>query len=445
VSTVSGYHNAIVTTEVTDYLDGFQYKNTKVETLGGGGGPGDVELLLAAPVETRRAMEMEAFSLEDLIEPSDPGIINPIGGIAAILKTQDLQFFPTAEGFYDYQKDQYIYQYKDHLGNARVSFGKNSAGVLEITDANDYYPFGMNHLKTGNAFFGSGSYKAYKYNGKELQESGMYDYGARFYMPDIGRWGVVDPLAEKMTRHSPYNYAFNNPIRFIDPDGREATDIYKMDKLGNLTWMAESKTDVIYAEKNFDDNGNLKENNDGGVEVGEQGYVAKNKQEITLNTPLVDNEGNTSDKMTTLSFYNNIDKAKELAEYMYNNSTAETANSSYSSQKAGVFSVISTFHLPRASPLDPKTFDKGMSNFSVNGNYFFPSKLYAQDHNHLASTPPSGFESYSGGFRPSGNVFCLTGNCDINVAKGSLDVKLRVYINNKKKYIKYDGQSAGFE
>ncbi|MEG0929138.1 RHS repeat domain-containing protein, partial [Chryseobacterium sp.] len=123
------------------------------------------------------------------------------------------------EGFYSFTENRYIYQYKDHLGNARVSFARNSAGALQAIDTNNYYPFGLNHIG-GSSYSSIGSYYNYKYNGKELQETGMYDYGARMYMADLGRWGVVDPLAEKTRRWTPYVYAGDNPMRFIDPDGR---------------------------------------------------------------------------------------------------------------------------------------------------------------------------------------------------------------------------------
>jgi len=111
----------------------------------------------------------------------------------------------------------YHYDIQDHLGNNRVVF--NQSGTVE--QANHYYPFGMT--------FGEGTENSdnrYKYNGKELDRMhglDLYDYGARHYDAAIGRWGVIDPLAEKYYSVSPYVYCANNPIRFVDPDG---TDVY---------------------------------------------------------------------------------------------------------------------------------------------------------------------------------------------------------------------------
>ncbi|UMQ42859.1 RHS repeat-associated core domain-containing protein [Chryseobacterium sp. Y16C] len=133
-----------------------------------------------------------------------------------------LDFVPTSEGYYDFKNNRYIYNYADHLGNIRLSYFRNGTnGSAEVLEENNYYPFGLKH-QGYNGLQGNPAYK-YQYNGKELQEeTGWNDYGARMYMPDIGRWGVIDPLTEQMRRYSPYNYAFNNPISYIDPDGRKS-------------------------------------------------------------------------------------------------------------------------------------------------------------------------------------------------------------------------------
>ncbi|RNA61957.1 RHS repeat-associated core domain-containing protein [Chryseobacterium nematophagum] len=133
-----------------------------------------------------------------------------------LASSSSLKFVPTAEGYFDFIKNKYIYNYTDHLGNVRLSYFNNGSSV-EVLEENNYYPFGLKH-EGYNILNGNPSYQ-YKYNGKELQETGMYDYGARMYMSEIGRWGVVDPAAELGRRFSPYNYAFDNPVMFIDPDG----------------------------------------------------------------------------------------------------------------------------------------------------------------------------------------------------------------------------------
>ena len=101
------------------------------------------------------------------------------------------------------------------------------------------YGYGKGYFTATNAdpnMTVNASLQPYKYNGKELDMMhglNTYDYGARQYDPITGRWDRVDPLAERDYGVSPYVYCTDNPIKYIDPDGRKKHNWIKRDGRNN--------------------------------------------------------------------------------------------------------------------------------------------------------------------------------------------------------------------
>jgi RHS repeat-associated protein len=155
-------HNGVTTT--TDYLDGFQYKNTVLE------------------------------------------------------------FFGHAEGFVQNINNtlRYVYQYKDQVGNVRVSYASVN-GVTTMLEENHYYPYGLKHAGYGllpntdnNSAF------KYRYNSREYHDELGLDMTAmdfRLYDNVLGRFFGMDALSEKNHYLSTYQFGNNNPIMFADPTG----------------------------------------------------------------------------------------------------------------------------------------------------------------------------------------------------------------------------------
>jgi RHS repeat-associated protein len=168
-----------------------------------------------------------------------------------------LSFFPHAEGYINVTVGRkgaitynYVYQYKDHLGNNRLSyaiaedqfFGQPTQ--FTILEENHYYPFGLKHsnyntnqyqfveVENGTDYYinitqvpagGVSNYK-YKYLGQELQDElglNWYSYKWRNADPALGRFFGIDPISEDYYYQTNYQFASNNPVWKIEIEGLE--------------------------------------------------------------------------------------------------------------------------------------------------------------------------------------------------------------------------------
>jgi len=206
------------------------------------------------------------------------------------------------------RKFLYEYNLKDHLGNNRVTFmGTDLGGAVDIVQTTSYYPFGlvMNQYN-GNTAPGYQKNK-YLYNGKELQDDvfagsslNWFDYGARFYDPQIGRWHVADPFVEERLWVTPYNYVQNNPISRIDPDG---TLDWEPDKEGNLIAEAGDNAQTLAKYQGITYSEALKQLIDQGYTVDNKGILnLKIGDKVELNNVFTESIKNSTSDFNTDAF-----------------------------------------------------------------------------------------------------------------------------------------------
>lgn len=108
--------------------------------------------------------------------------------------------------------DQLRYSLEDHLGSCVLELDQQA----QLVSQEGYYPFGETAWMAIHSTL-EVSYRFIRYSGKEMDVSGLYYYGARYYAPWLQRWVSTD--AELADGLNLYAFVGNNPMRFVDPDG----------------------------------------------------------------------------------------------------------------------------------------------------------------------------------------------------------------------------------
>ena len=231
-------------------------------------------------------------------------------------------------GSFDYE-----YYIKDHLGNNRVVVADlNSDGIPEVQQESHYYPFGM--ALEGMAYQNplQNQENKYLYNGKELQddlELDWYDYGARFYDAQIGRWHSIDPMIEKHPDYTGYAYVYNNPLIYIDPLGLDTVIVLDQaeapeeDDAYTATIYVIQNGEIIgpYEGSSFPDDDDASTLNEGEYPYNnEYGHSGGSRQGLNIvdedgnrNAPGTDADGN-DDEMQFVNVHDSFDDRRRNSE-----------------------------------------------------------------------------------------------------------------------------------
>ncbi|MFN3801746.1 JAB-like toxin 1 domain-containing protein [Belliella pelovolcani] len=281
------------------------------------------------------------------------------------------------------QKPGYVYIYTSNENPTPVEVFFDDFKVTHtntpIVQKDDYYPFGMTFSSYSAP---SGVGQKYKFNGKEREElTGWDDFGARMYMSDLGKWGVVDPMADQREWVSPYNFVQNNPLSRIDPDG--LTD-YEINSKGEVVKTIENKkADNFYM---VDNDGNRIE---GQSITFDYGTVESHRsQSGTYQKRNAD--GTRSKEVTTIDIFKvrGDDNGTQLFEFFADNTSVE-----WSQAKTGIegdkgLNFLTIGHIEYTEP--------GIAAL-INGQLSGGYTIRELNHNHPGGTAvPSGIPGLTG-------------------------------------------------
>ena len=229
---------------------------------------------------------------------------------------------------------RYNYSLRDYQGNTRQTlYGNMLSGSQNVLFASgstvDYDPFGM-EMTTPECYYTSGT-NPYLYNGKEIDRMhglNQYDYGARWRDGALPPWTTVDPLAEKYYSISPYAYCANNPVLFVDPDGRDwivTNDTYKFEWRDGInansmlpegySYVGSQNNDILsymgiktsYSDANTNTIGQVASDAELGKFAVSHAVNVKEKTSIDISTNVSINDNNKSEVNSKGRTFNGID------------------------------------------------------------------------------------------------------------------------------------------